>query len=50
VEAMQDDSRKSEKLMVVTSWAIAGVRNLARRFYSLESLARNLARAVDDPI
>jgi 2-polyprenyl-6-methoxyphenol hydroxylase-like FAD-dependent oxidoreductase len=39
VEAMQDDSRKVAKLMLMPSRAIAGVRNLARRFYPLESLA-----------
>lgn len=50
VESIQDDSRKLARMMFVRSGTVAAIRNLATRFYSLEMLASDLAKALDEPI
>ncbi len=50
VEAIQDDSRRLARMMFVKSTTIAAVRNLATRFMSLEMLASDIAKALDEPI
>lgn len=50
VEAIQSDSRKLAKMMFVESRAITAIRNTLARFYSVESLAKQIAAAFDQPI
>jgi 2-polyprenyl-6-methoxyphenol hydroxylase-like FAD-dependent oxidoreductase len=50
VESIQDDSRKLATMMFVKSGTIAAVRDLVTRFYSLEMLASQIAKAFDAPI
>lgn len=49
-ETIQTDSRKLARMMFVKSATMAAIRDYATRFYSIESLARELARALDEPI
>jgi FAD-dependent urate hydroxylase len=50
VERIQRDSRKLARMMFISWTPLAAVRNFALRFYSLEMLARNIARSFDAPI
>ncbi|MEZ5395012.1 MAG: FAD-dependent monooxygenase [Bryobacterales bacterium] len=50
VESIQDDSRRLARAMFVKSATIAHIRDLATKFYSLESLAGSMAEAFDEPI
>jgi 2-polyprenyl-6-methoxyphenol hydroxylase-like FAD-dependent oxidoreductase len=49
-ESIQDDSRKLARMMFVRSPIVASLRNVATHFYSVEGLARDLARAFDEPL
>jgi 2-polyprenyl-6-methoxyphenol hydroxylase-like FAD-dependent oxidoreductase len=50
VERIQSDSRKLSRLMFMSRASVAAIRNFALRFYTLEMLARDIARAFNDPI
>ena len=47
VEKAQEDSRKLGKLMFVKSNLIAGIRDYAIRFYSIERLAKNISKTLE---
>jgi FAD-dependent urate hydroxylase len=47
---IQSDSRKLAGKIFLSSRPCAGLRNLMLRFYSTEMLARDIARAFDEPI
>ena len=50
VESIQDDSRKLARMVFVESRTIAAIRNVLTRFYSVESLAKSIAHAFEEPI
>ncbi|MCC7241956.1 MAG: hypothetical protein IT180_08535 [Acidobacteria bacterium] len=50
VERMPSDSRKLARQMFVSSRPVAWMRNVALRSYSFEMLAKNIAKAFDEPI
>ena len=50
VEAAQNDSRKLSKLMFMRNPLAAWARNQAIRYMSLESLAKDIVKMLDEPI
>jgi len=50
VEAAQDDSRKLARRMFASRGPMSWLRNRALRFMSLESLAKNIVKMLDEPI
>lgn len=50
VEAAQDDSRKLARWMFASRGPMSWLRNRAVRFMSLESLAKNIVKMLDEPI
>jgi 2-polyprenyl-6-methoxyphenol hydroxylase-like FAD-dependent oxidoreductase len=50
VERIQSDSRKLARMMFVSSQPMARIRNFVLRFYSLQMLAKNIAKAFDEPL
>lgn len=50
VEAAQDDSRKLARRMFASRGPMSWLRNRAIRFMSLESLAKNIVKLLDEPI
>lgn len=49
-EAFQDDSRKLASMMMLDSLPMAWGRDQLMRFYTLEMLAKNIAKSLDEPI
>jgi 2-polyprenyl-6-methoxyphenol hydroxylase-like FAD-dependent oxidoreductase len=50
VERIQDDSRRLARTMFVKSAALARLRDMMTKLYSLERLAGSIAEAFDEPI
>lgn len=50
VESIQDDSRRLASAKFVKSETVARLRDLATKFYSIESLAGSIAKAFGEPI
>ncbi|MCA9756276.1 MAG: FAD-dependent monooxygenase [Candidatus Eisenbacteria bacterium] len=50
VERIQDDSRHLARAMFVKSGTLAHIRDLITKHYSLEQLAKSIAKAFDEPI
>jgi hypothetical protein len=49
-EAAQDDSRHLGSMMFVDSLPLAWGRDQLLKFYSLEMLAKQIAKSLDEPI